>query len=418
MPRQPDPKTRITPASFAIAPELLGMPLARPWRRALAMALDLIFIAILVHAGGLFFAAAAAFVLLRASAREKHGRRRPWVRNTIRFGGAFVLFIVVASYWGFWRGRQGAAGDADVGGLVSGADSTAGFAGGALHLQGLAGLGAIGDMVQLKRAGTDEAARRAADRFVAHLKEGGMSTEQMLDARSEMVQDASGDLPPRAVAALEAAFAAAAGDTAGTRLGTGAQVPRDSLARAYVARLNAHDTAGALALVPRVGSRFAADSLALLRARTGRLERSNATLRQQLATASEKPKSVDLVDTLANMGAEVVRLLKKAGLGFGWIGLYFTAFLALMNGQTPGKRLMGIRVRRLDGEPMGWWASFERFGGYSASIVTGLGGFFQILWDRNRQGLHDKVAETVVTADAGTRTADAVTRGREAPSMG
>jgi uncharacterized RDD family membrane protein YckC len=64
---------------------------------------------------------------------------------------------------------------------------------------------------------------------------------------------------------------------------------------------------------------------------------------------------------------------------------------------------MGIRVIRLDGKPLGWWRSFERFGGYAASLSTGLLGFLQILWDRNRQGLHDKAVETVVIRVGRTR---------------
>lgn len=392
MPRTPDPKTQITPASFAIAPELLGLPLAGPWRRATAMGVDLVLLALLVQAGGVFFALAAAFALLRASARGKRGPRRPWVRNTIRFGGAFVLFVVVVSNWGFWQRDRQRDEDAVVAALDTASEE--GLPSGAVKVTGLAGLSALGDLVALKRARTDAEARRAADHFAQTLARGGMGAEEMQDARIKLMQDAGGDFPPRAKKALEQAFAAAGGapDTSAAA----AVRSRDSLARAYLARVQAHDSAGALRLVPRVGSSFAADSLSLLRARTARLERGNSTLRKRLATATAKPKSVGLIDTLADMGAEVAKLLRNAGLGFGWTGLYFTAFLALMNGQTPGKRLMGIRVRRLDGEPMGWWASFERFGGYSASIVTGLGGFFQILWDRNRQGLHDKIAETVV----------------------
>ena len=42
------------------------------------------------------------------------------------------------------------------------------------------------------------------------------------------------------------------------------------------------------------------------------------------------------------------------------------------------------------------WIAFERFGGYAASATLGLLGFLQILWDRNRQGLHDKAAGTAV----------------------
>jgi hypothetical protein len=87
------------------------------------------------------------------------------------------------------------------------------------------------------------------------------------------------------------------------------------------------------------------------------------------------------------------------GLGFGWAAVYFTGFLAMLRGQTPGKKLMGVRVIRLDNKPLGWWISFERFGGYAASFSVGLLGFLQIVWDRNRQGLHDKACETVVVRE-------------------
>jgi uncharacterized RDD family membrane protein YckC len=60
-----------------------------------------------------------------------------------------------------------------------------------------------------------------------------------------------------------------------------------------------------------------------------------------------------------------------------WVGLYFTLFLALWNGRTPGKYLLGIRVVRLNGEPLGLWFAFERLGGYAAGIATGMLGFEQ-----------------------------------------
>ncbi len=86
----------------------------------------------------------------------------------------------------------------------------------------------------------------------------------------------------------------------------------------------------------------------------------------------------------------------ELGIGIGWAGLYFTFFLGFWRGQTPGKRVFRIRVVRLDGKPITWWDSFERFGGYAAGVFTGLAGYFQVFWDRNRQALQDKVVETVV----------------------
>ncbi|MBD0321191.1 MAG: RDD family protein, partial [Gemmatimonadetes bacterium] len=87
--------------------------------------------------------------------------------------------------------------------------------------------------------------------------------------------------------------------------------------------------------------------------------------------------------------------------GFGWGAFYFTAFVAMWRGRTPGKRVMRTRVIRLDGKPIGWWAAFERFGGYAAGLVTGLLGFAQVFWDRNRQAIHDKISETVVVRERG-----------------
>lgn len=81
------------------------------------------------------------------------------------------------------------------------------------------------------------------------------------------------------------------------------------------------------------------------------------------------------------------------------MGLYFTSTLTLWQGRTAGKRLMGIRVIRLNGKPIGWWAAFERFGGYAAGVATGLLGFLQVLWDGNRQAVQDKISETAVIRD-------------------
>ena len=108
----------------------------------------------------------------------------------------------------------------------------------------------------------------------------------------------------------------------------------------------------------------------------------NEGLRQSLDDPS-------LVRAVRALGTDV-------GLSIGWIGVYFTLTLALWGGYTPGKRLLGVRVYRLDGRRLSLWTAFERFGGYAAGLATGLLGFAQVLWDPNRQGIQDKVAGTVV----------------------
>lgn len=86
----------------------------------------------------------------------------------------------------------------------------------------------------------------------------------------------------------------------------------------------------------------------------------------------------------------------EAGLVFGWGTVYLTLFLALWSGRTPGKKVLGLRVVRLNGQPLGLVASLERAGGYAAGFATGLLGFARMWWDPNRQAIHDKIAETVV----------------------
>jgi uncharacterized RDD family membrane protein YckC len=92
----------------------------------------------------------------------------------------------------------------------------------------------------------------------------------------------------------------------------------------------------------------------------------------------------------------------QAGSALGLWSIYFTVVMTLTNGYTVGKRIFGVRVVRLDGEPLTWWASFERAGGYVAGIATGLLGFAQVFWDPNRQCVHDKIGRTVVVI-AGAR---------------
>ncbi|QSX35538.1 RDD family protein [Shewanella avicenniae] len=133
----------------------------------------------------------------------------------------------------------------------------------------------------------------------------------------------------------------------------------------------------------------------------------------QADSASAKPPAIterslantaELSDTDANQAPSLIAWIKgiitDLGLGLSWGAAYFTLFTALGRGQTPGKKLLGIRVVRLNGEPLSLWAAFGRYGGYGAGIATGLLGFLQVYWDNNRQCIQDKIGETVVVQDA------------------
>jgi uncharacterized RDD family membrane protein YckC len=270
----------ISPDFFSVARELVGLPLASPNRRALAILIDGILIAILAKAGGLFLGLAAVFVLIRASRRgERGGFLRESVRLAVRVIAGLVLFLVMLKLWN-----------------------------------------------------TTERGFRSAEQAIT------ARTPVSTNPERECTQDSPEPDPEPAPATLQ-----------------------DSLS----ARIK------------------------MLEARNERLDNERDCLQASLNRARNN----------RGIRSYVGGVFDDLGVGFGWAAIYFTGFLAIMRGQTPGKRLMRIRVIRLDGKPLTWWMSFERFGGYAASFSVGLLGFLQILWDRNRMGLHDKVCETVVVLD-------------------
>ena len=80
------------------------------------------------------------------------------------------------------------------------------------------------------------------------------------------------------------------------------------------------------------------------------------------------------------------------------VGLaYFTLFVGGESGQTPGMRVAEIRVISFDGGgSIGYGRALIRWiGGYISAIVILLG-YFWMLWDKEKQCWHDKLAGDVV----------------------
>jgi uncharacterized RDD family membrane protein YckC len=76
-------------------------------------------------------------------------------------------------------------------------------------------------------------------------------------------------------------------------------------------------------------------------------------------------------------------------------GAYFVLFWAAA-GQTPGMRLLRLRVLDGRGRPPGLTRSVVRFFGLLLAIVPLFAGFLPALFDARRRGLHDLLARTVV----------------------
>lgn len=368
-----DPRDIITLEAFSVAPELLGMPLARPARRAAAIAVDLVLVAVLVALGGrLLFVLAGGWLFLRL-ARRRGGTgvlRRSW---RVLFLVLAVILLLQGMRWA-WNSITAR--------VIERAAAPAIEESGSAGLSGRQGLAAAAEVVALRRVTTEEEAQVLARRVAERLHAQGLEPTEI----REVIREAGlGSERPWAERVAEQAVQGLGGETQDTAR----VLSEDSLALAYAVAVEAGDSARIAVLRPRLAQAFAAERISALERSVSQLESRNQRLQRDLEEAREEWGILRFLRTVAD----------ELGLGFGWLGLYFTAFTALWRGQTPGKRLLRIRVLRLDGKPMGWWMSFERFGGYAAGLLTGLLGFFQIFWDRNRQGIHDKITETVVVRE-------------------
>jgi hypothetical protein len=403
-PADRDPRDIVTEYAFRVDRELLGVPLASPLRRLGAILVDLVVLGLLFPfraaasalLGGivdLLVALAVAWVLFRLASPRAEGRTPLGpVRFLLRGAGVVVALTGLAALAGGGDGGDepdvvGAAGDSLPPVAVEALEeiSTAGGDGPGRIRMGNRMVsfgeiaGSVGDFVALARADGPEAAGPVAERVALSLHRMGAPPEDVGDALRGMLTETREEPPAWADSVIERAVA---------RVDSAARADRldaDSLAARYARALEADDSAAADSLRPRLRDAVAGSELTALR-------RENRRLESELEAATRTP-------SLVRRSLDVVT--DDLGIGLGWIGIYFTAFLALWKGRTPGKRLLGIRVVQLDGQPVGWWDAFGRFGGYAAGLATGLLGFLQVFWDPNRQALHDKVAGTVVIRTRG-----------------
>ena len=87
--------------------------------------------------------------------------------------------------------------------------------------------------------------------------------------------------------------------------------------------------------------------------------------------------------------------LSYYGTGFVLNIFYFTYFFGT-TGQTPGKKIFGLKVIQKSGEPMTLGLGFLRWVGYLISGMVFYLGFIWIGFDSKKQGWHDKIAGTLV----------------------
>jgi uncharacterized RDD family membrane protein YckC len=99
------------------------------------------------------------------------------------------------------------------------------------------------------------------------------------------------------------------------------------------------------------------------------------------------------------------------------VGAVYAIVLEGRNGQTFGKRALGLVVLAEDGSPCGYGRAVSRellgrvlIGGFAwLFVLPGMLGYLAALWDPERQTWHDRIGQTIVVrvehADPGALTA-------------
>ncbi|MDX1566602.1 MAG: RDD family protein [Longimicrobiales bacterium] len=377
--RRSDPRTEVTPDAFEISGDLLGLPLAGPWSRLWALVLDGILIGLLSLAGPLLLGVAAAVFFLRmALSKEQNAYLARAFRGIMGCLGLGILFVTGCGLFVFLAPDVEDAGDLLPGVLQSGDTPTGDGQEVSVDLGDV--FSGISEVQRFRRAETEDEARTSAAAVARRLAGAGAPTADIREALREL---APPDAPWRdqLSSIVGEAVRSAAPDEAPGRGNSGSDVVSVPSADSLVP---ADDLPDSLA-----------DSLSVLHARLQEEIEDRETAEARLERARrELEEARD-----GGVVAWIEEIVDELGLAFGWGAIYMTVFLTWWNGQTPGKRLMRIRVRQLDGTPLGWWEAFERSGGYAAGFATGLLGFLQVFWDPNRQAIHDKIAETVVVSE-------------------
>lgn len=422
-----DPRSIITPDAFEISKALLGTPLGRPSRRLWAMLIDLAVIGVLTAVTAsislILWGAVAIFFITMAFRRpgSSFGQVTSWLfRGATGCLGVVILFGVLIGYLAMTTGDDlvddFAAGvvDAALDDVPDAAAPGDPDAPAANDFRGvLRGLSAFASLSRTDDP--DEASRILA----TSLRELGAADLSEADARELLDEVVPGDVPwddeRDAVYARAFREVGITDDTAPVETSTAAATAAERVADldddAAVARwvelraaLQVADDADAdldpvdaetyRLLTRRIAPLVAADTLDVLEERLDDVTDDLESTEERLASARAEIESGE-----AGLLGLFRDIWDQAGSAIGLWSIYFTVALTLTQGRTVGKKAMGLRVLRLDGEPLNWWSSFERAGGYVAGIATGTLGFLQVFWDANRQCVHDKIVGTVVVVD-------------------
>ncbi|WP_413484366.1 RDD family protein [Shewanella baltica] len=359
-----DPKTMVTPHAFTIADTVLYTPLAAPLKRALAMLIDGLLITVLAEQMDWMFVLLVVGIIYIEKRSHKLGRLLKWGLYAAML--AFMLLTTADNLL-------------NVNGS-SNTDNEQAVKESALGKQILTSLPAI---ISLSLCDNYACGKTQVQSLREVIENASASKGMTETERREIVLHAIAN----------SSLSAADSEKLQTEVLDGTLWP----VIAPQAELPTLDTQSEPKSTQAIGTSEPTDPAQGLVANTVKVTETTDTTKT-VPSPSTRVKSVDDDDesTTHSVIAWVKGFMSDMGLGFGWAAFYFTVFTARFDGQTLGKKMLGIRVIQLDGAKISLWAAFGRYGGYAAGFTTGLLGFMQIFWDANRQGIQDKISSTVV----------------------
>jgi uncharacterized RDD family membrane protein YckC len=108
-------------------------------------------------------------------------------------------------------------------------------------------------------------------------------------------------------------------------------------------------------------------------------------------------------------------VLGAAGVWSVVVATYFVGFWTLA-GETPGMRLMALRVSNRAGDPPRLGQALLRLVGMILAAIPFFAGYLLILVDERRRGLHDMLAGTIVVYAPTSRVQGAAPGHRVSPA--
>lgn len=354
----------LTPFAFKLDQSLFGLPIAKPWRRGVALLIDFALIAMLSNTSGELLAIVIAITFYHLASKKRSvqlgkikGHKR---RATIRFFSALIIFIILADTMPVWI-----------------KDITANF--GENNSSTFASKPIEENTSELIAELLLEVVIlvTASDCKNVNCWEGELTPIVTKTSKFSLADDEIFD-----------AFNAVADATALNE--SDKKILTQSLLKQFN-RLKNSDSFKQkiikntqLENLPKPNLPFKVISP----------EKKEVVNEEALTGKNKSDGTTDkVIYSLIEWGKSIINDL---GLGFGWAAFYFSVLTSLLKGQTIGKKLLRIKVIQLDGTPLSLWDSFGRYGGYGAGLATGFLGFLQIYWDPNRQAIHDKISATIV----------------------